>query len=83
MTQVQQLEMKVLDNGIHCDACEARIQNVLGRLPGVLRVRADHRTQKVSVAIDLGRLSPQEVRQRLVAIGFATEEDGDGDDGAT
>ena len=36
--------------GIHCGACVARVERVLGDLPGVERARANLSTRRVTVA---------------------------------
>lgn len=54
---------------IHCEGCEQRIAKALARVPGVREVRADHRTQEVRVSTD-GKLSGDEIRQRLARIGY-------------
>ena len=70
MAKIEQLQLTVEDNSIHCDGCESRIEQVLGRLPGVMRVKADHRTQKVDLALDEDRTSLEEVRRRLDLAGY-------------
>ncbi len=65
------LELAVRDQAIHCAGCERRIEGVLGRLVGVREVKADHRTQRVTVR---GAVSARDVLQQLAHIGFAAEE---------
>lgn len=38
--------------GMTCDGCERSIANALKRIPGVLEVRADHRSGRVFVGVD-------------------------------
>jgi Cu+-exporting ATPase len=68
------LEVAVRDRGIHCAGCESRIEGVLGRLPGVHEVKADHRTQRVTLRVDPGVVSARDVLERLARIGFAAAE---------
>ena len=42
----------------------------LGRLPGVEKVTADHRTQVVSLTLDTEKMSPDEAREQLERAGF-------------
>jgi copper chaperone CopZ len=70
MARVKQVELRALDNSIHCQGCEARIEAVLKRLPGVASVRADHRTQTVTVSLDTELTDIEEVRERLLRAGF-------------
>jgi copper chaperone CopZ len=73
MAQIQSHELKVLDKAIHCAGCEARIQGLLARMPGVQEVKADHRTQKVRLTLDSGSVSIQEVKEKLEDLGYRTE----------
>lgn len=70
MASIQQLELTVQDNAIHCQGCESRIETVLKRLPGVMRVKADHQTQKVSVALQTDKICKDDVREKLEAAGY-------------
>ena len=72
MTQGESLEIEVLEKGIHCASCEARIQSVLARLPGVKQVKASHRTQKVQLTLDGEQGSIREVREHLESLGYKT-----------
>lgn len=55
---------------IHCAGCESRIGFALRRLRGVQDVQASAETQRVSVAIDPGRVTTDEVRARLAQLGY-------------
>ena len=70
MARIETHELTIDDHAIHCGGCEARIEQVLGREPGVRRVQADHATQQVAITIDVDRLGLDEVRARLIALGF-------------
>lgn len=72
MANVEQAEVKVRDHMIHCAGCEGRIESVLKKLPGVLTVKADHKTQKVRVGLDPEQLSVNAVRDKLAAMGYET-----------
>ena len=43
---------------------------MLGRLPGVMKAKADHKTQKVHLTLDLEKLSVQEVTGKLADMGY-------------
>jgi copper chaperone CopZ len=73
MAQMQQIELRVQDQAIHCDGCESRIETVLKQLPGVLRAEADHRTQLIALTLDTARTPLAEVREKLEFAGFASE----------
>ena len=53
MTQKETHEIQVLDKALHCAGCEARIQSVLARMPGVQEVEADHKTQKIHLTLEV------------------------------
>lgn len=57
---------------MHCTGCEARIARALKWLPGVREVEASHESQRVSVAIDAGRVTPAEVQAAIKQAGFET-----------
>jgi copper chaperone CopZ len=73
MAKVEQIELTVRDNAIHCDGCESRIEKVVRELPGVVRASADHRTQRVVVTADTERTSASAIREKLQAAGYASE----------
>jgi copper chaperone CopZ len=70
MAKIEQLELTVQDNAIHCGGCESRIQTVLGKLPGVIKAKANHKTQQVSLALDTDKTTVAEVKERLAAAGY-------------
>ena len=43
---------------------------MLGRLPGVVKVKADHKTQLVSLTLDTEKMRLDEVKSKLEAAGF-------------
>lgn len=55
MAKIEQLELAVMDKAIHCSGCESRIETVLKKLPGVVKAKANHKTQKVSLALDIDK----------------------------
>ncbi len=73
MAQIENHEIKVLDKGIHCAGCEARIQSVLFKLPGVQEVKADYKTQNVLLKLDPQKLTVQAVKEKLKDLGYSTE----------
>jgi copper chaperone CopZ len=66
------MELTVQDRAIHCSGCESRIELVLKRLPGVMKVKADHRSQKVSLALDADKTPLDEVKRKLETAGYRT-----------
>ena len=45
---------------------------MLGRLPGVAKAKADHKTQTVELTLDLEKVSLAEVLRKLEDMGFET-----------
>jgi len=59
---------------IHCVGCEQTIESNLAKLPGVLQVKADHKTREVRVRTDPARVSNDKLKRKLTEIGFDPEE---------
>ncbi|MBI4197745.1 MAG: cation transporter [Chloroflexi bacterium] len=57
---------------MHCSGCESRIETVLKKLPGVIKVKADQRTQKVAISLDTDRTPAGEVKQNWSLPGIAS-----------
>lgn len=70
MAEVETLDLTVEGNAIHCSGCESRIEGTLRKLPGVHRVKASHRTQKVVVALDQGKTPLRDVLAKLEFMGY-------------
>ena len=73
MAQVEDHAIQVLDKGIHCSGCEARIQNVLSKLPGIQEVKADYKTQRILLKLDPQKLNLQAVKEKLEELGYSAE----------
>ena len=72
MARIETSQIQVLDKAIHCSGCEARIHNVLGKMAGVVKVRAHHKTQLVNVTMDSDRVSLQQIKETLGDLGYKT-----------
>ena len=59
--------------GMHCSACEHRIQKVLSRLEGVRRSSADHQKQEVQVAFDPAQTSLEAIRATIERADYRVE----------
>ena len=70
MARIESHELNISDRAIHCGGCESRIEQVLGREPGVRRVKADRTTQRVAVTVDADQFGLDELRAKLDALGF-------------
>ncbi|MFQ5796073.1 MAG: heavy-metal-associated domain-containing protein [Candidatus Bipolaricaulia bacterium] len=68
---IENVELEVTgSNTIHCTGCENRIETVLGRLPGVMEIKADHKTQKVQITLAQSRTSLDEIREKMEFMGY-------------
>jgi copper chaperone CopZ len=56
--------------GMHCTGCENRLKTVLGRVEGVVKAEASHQDGEVRVRYDAGRVSDEEIRERIRAAGY-------------
>ena len=57
--------------GMTCGGCENAVKRGLARLDGVGDVTASHADAKVIVAYDVTRVSPDQIRARIGAMGYA------------
>jgi Cd2+/Zn2+-exporting ATPase len=73
LTRIETLELAVKgEELIHCAGCENRIQGVISKLPGVLKVKADHTTQEIRITLDQDNASLKDVREKLDFMGYQT-----------
>jgi copper chaperone CopZ len=56
--------------GMTCGGCENAVKRALSRLEGVGEVTASHTDARVAVTFDPARVSPEEIRSRIGAIGY-------------
>ncbi|MBI2303304.1 MAG: heavy-metal-associated domain-containing protein [Chloroflexi bacterium] len=64
------LELMVAGNAIHCSGCESRIQGALAKLPGVQKVKASRKTQKIVLALDQEKTPLRDVLAKLEFLGY-------------
>jgi copper chaperone CopZ len=70
MPNLKTIELTVHESGIHCASCERRIQITLEKLAGVQSVKADHRSQRVQLALDEEKVTLAQVLERLAFLGY-------------
>lgn len=58
---------------MHCSECEARVALGLRRLPGVRDVHASAQTQQVSVSVDSGAVTADQLQAKLLELGYQVE----------
>jgi copper chaperone len=57
---------------LHCEGCEQRVERMLKALPGVERVRAQARKQRIEVLYDASTQDPSAIAQHLGTAGYQT-----------
>jgi Cu2+-exporting ATPase len=57
-------------DGIHCAGCMARIENALGKEPGILSARVNLTDKRLAVTWTAGEARPDLVMERLRSLGF-------------
>ena len=57
--------------GMHCAACSARIERVVGAMDGVREVSVNLASETMNLAYDPGALNPEAVARRVADLGFS------------
>jgi copper chaperone CopZ len=57
---------------MHCDGCANAVQRALARLPGIHRVTADYRTQRIDVRMEPAKTDIRMVQDKLEMVGYDT-----------
>ena len=65
---METLTLKV--TGMTCGGCENAVKRGLARLDGIGEVTASHAEARVTVTFDPDRVSPEEIRARIGAMGY-------------
>jgi len=60
--------------GMHCAACQARIERVLAKTPGVREVAVNLAAETMAVEYDPDALSPQAIAKAVTDLGFSLEQ---------
>ena len=71
ITKAARLEAPV--KGMHCAACQARIERVLGRTEGVSSVAVNLADESMAVEYDPAVLSPEAIAEAVANLGFSVE----------
>lgn len=62
-------QVTIATQGMSCTGCESRIEQALGRLEGVRRVKADQRASRVEVAFDQ-EVDEAVIHRRIEELGY-------------
>lgn len=60
------------DRRLACEGCEERVEDLLGALHGVRKIRARARTQRIEVLFDGSVLDAGAIAERLRGAGYET-----------
>ncbi|HET6450947.1 MAG TPA: heavy metal translocating P-type ATPase [Spirochaetia bacterium] len=60
--------------GMTCASCSARVERVVGRLPGVLKATVNLATEKLHLEYDEGALAADAVRKAVEGAGYGLQE---------
>ncbi|WP_024880865.1 sulfite exporter TauE/SafE family protein [Methylosinus sp. LW3] len=81
LTSVGSATLGFRARGMHCHGCERAIERAVVELPGIMSVKADYPTERVSVAYDPAAVTPEAIRATVERQGYravSTEEPGGG-----
>ena len=67
--------------GMHCAACSARIERVVGNLDGVAQCSVNLATEKAKIDYDPLEISVGAIKEAIAGLGFSAEDASAGDDG--
>ena len=74
MSNNQTVNLKVVgDNTIHCSGCERTVEFTISHMPGVEKVKADHKTQDIEFVLTSGETDLEKVKDSLEWIGYQVE----------
>ncbi len=57
-------------SGMHCASCSARIEKVVGDLPGVIAAEVNLATETARIVYRKSECSPRTIRETIAALGF-------------
>lgn len=60
--------------GMHCEGCERRINNVLSEIDGVNEVIADHNKETVTIKTN-SKVDIDEIKEKIDDLGYEVKED--------
>ncbi len=63
-------EFCLLVNGMHCEGCEKRIENVLLKEKNVKKVVANHQTGEVKISYKK-EIDVEKIKEKIEVLGFS------------
>ena len=74
MSKNQTVNLKVVgDNTMHCSGCKRTVEFTISHMPGVEKVKADHKTQAIEFVLTSGETDLEKVKDSLEWIGYQVE----------
>jgi copper chaperone len=71
---LKSITLEVIGNQrLSCEGCEERVEDLLKALPGVGKVRARSRKQRIDVLFDASVLDATTIAERLGKAGYETK----------
>jgi copper chaperone len=56
--------------GMHCNGCEMNAQELVSELPGIKKVKADHKKGEVKVEYDEKKTNIEDIKKKITEAGF-------------
>ena len=62
----------VVDDRLHCEGCEERVEQALKKVPGVSQIRARSSNQRIQILFDPSVLDANAIAARVATVGYQT-----------
>ena len=62
----------IKSSGMHCNGCEMNAQDLVSELPGVKKVKANHKTGDVKVVFDEKQITVNDIKDKIREAGYKT-----------
>ncbi|MSQ32678.1 MAG: cation transporter [Dehalococcoidia bacterium] len=69
---IEKIQLDAENNSIHCEICERFVQGAVRPIPGVLDVKADHKTQLIHITLDNEKKPLIQILTTLEFMGYPT-----------
>jgi copper chaperone CopZ len=67
------MKLTIKAEGMHCTGCEMNAQELVSELPGIKKVKADHKKGEVKVEFDEGKTTAEDIKKKIEEAGFKAE----------
>lgn len=69
---IEKVQLDAENNSVHCEVCERLVQGVVRAIPGVIEVKADHKTQTINITLENEKKPLIQILTTLEFMGYAT-----------